>query len=189
MDESPQNVQYRSKDNSRNLTSKIVLAIASLIFGFILGAIIVQSGTNIPFLPFKAPTKENLSTNTQKIDILNLSSLPFDVKLANIRAAGILYLVQGIITSMGPTKVDNLQGVQIQLTAPTGQHIAKNFFVPTQGINIVKISNVDASNTTSVSQENQYSLSQVKVGDQVLINYYVDLKASKEQVTKVFVIK
>lgn len=113
----------------------------------------------------------------------NTVILPIDPKSSGVRTAGLVYLLNGVVGDISFTSKDNKDGYEIKLLRSNGLETPMKFFARDDSATIVQLD--------KDGKESKYSLSGIKKGDSIFLNYYIDLRKDPQepQVTKVAVSK
>lgn len=108
------------------------------------------------------------------------SSLPFSLSSSAVTSAQVLYLLSGSLERIFPIRTFEPRSSRYDLflLSPTGERVGKTFSIPANFTNVVI--------SDRAGKETPFSLSQLKRGDQLYLNYSFNLKdRAKSQVTKV----
>ncbi|NTV31302.1 hypothetical protein HGA91_04990 [candidate division WWE3 bacterium] len=155
----------------RNITLgwKKVLAIS------IIAVFIGVSGYGlVTYLSHETSRTIQLDDGQQLLAVLQHQAVPLES--TSIESAGLLYLISGVVNDVTPAYNANQQGISFHLIDGQGNLLPPQFMLYDSSTSIVHLDS---------QGESQASIKDIRQGDAVKVNYYVDLKSGESLVTKI----
>lgn len=112
----------------------------------------------------------------QKKTSPSLSMPDINLSSPSVKSAGILYLVSGTINKVTPASTGE---IEVEILDSKGSLVAQKFTISNSSSNIVR---------SKDSKEERITTKEIKNGQSILLNYYIDLKTNQGQVSKVVII-
>ncbi|HBL52131.1 MAG: hypothetical protein A3D24_04120 [Candidatus Blackburnbacteria bacterium RIFCSPHIGHO2_02_FULL_39_13] len=178
--------QVPEKKVATPLGPKLIYIIVGVVFLLILAAIGVAYKKDL--LQSIALKKDNkvsqqpvTSPSPSIAPFLSPSSPLFAIEKSTIKRVMVSYQLQGNIKSISPT--NNNEGFELEMYSPVGQDLGRKFFLPKSSKDLVV--KVD-----SQGKQSEFTASEIKAGDQILMDYSFDMSKPEEgKITRLAIVE